>query len=497
VANTLWAYATMGREPEPGSGLLRELEGRAEVLAGKFNTQNVANTLWAYATMGREPASGLMRELEVRAEVLAGTLNAQDVANILWAYATMGQMPGAGLMRELEGRAEVLAGTFNMQDVANTLWAFATIGRKPGARLMRELEGRAEAVAGSFKANGVANTLWAYATMGQNPGAGVMRELEGRAEALAGTFNAQHLANTLWAYATMGREPGAGLMLKLEGQAEAVAGTFNAQNLANTLWAYATIGREPGAGMMRELEGRAEALAGTLSARDVANTLWAYGVFSILRAPLEGRRWVQTVMERLVPMGNASSFNTAELCQIHQFFVSCSFKPWFQDEVWWNEVMDMESFKEDMESFKETCRLAFEGRSSLTSVSASQQQVSETLRQMGLSVKDEFRCRKTGYSIDMLARQVHDSAPGMGGKSSTGGQVWKVEFDGPSHFLASGAPTGATLMKRRHLERVGHTLVSVPYWEWDRCPHNCQREQYLRDKLADCVQTPGNAVSET
>ena len=76
-----------------------------------MKAQDVANTLWAYATMGREPGAGLMRKLEGRAEALAGTFNAQDVANTLWAYATMGWEPGAGLMRELEGRMEALAGT--------------------------------------------------------------------------------------------------------------------------------------------------------------------------------------------------------------------------------------------------------------------------------------------------------------------------------------------------------------------------------------------------
>jgi len=63
---------------------MRELEGRAEALAGTFNTQDVANTLWAYATMGREPKAGLMRELEGRAEAVAGTFKAQGVANTLW-----------------------------------------------------------------------------------------------------------------------------------------------------------------------------------------------------------------------------------------------------------------------------------------------------------------------------------------------------------------------------------------------------------------------------
>ncbi len=44
---------------------------------------------------------------------------------------------------------------------------------------------------------------------------------------------------------------------------------------------------------------------------------------------------------------------------------------------------------------------------------------------------------------------------------------------------------------------LGHALVTVPYWEWEGCKKAGEREQYLRDKLADCVQTPGNAVSET
>ena len=94
----------------------------------------------------------------------------------------------------------------------------------------------------------------------------------------------------------------------------------------------------------------------------------------------------------------------------------------------------------DMHFLKETCRSAFVGAPSAPS--ATQQQVSETLRHMGLSVKDEDRCPKSGYSIDMV---VHDSALGIGRERSSGRGPWAVEFDAPSHFLASGAPTGATL----------------------------------------------------
>ncbi len=62
--------------------------GAVEAVARVFKAQEVANTLWAYATMGWEPGAGLMRDLEGRAEALAGTFNTQDVANTLWEYAT-------------------------------------------------------------------------------------------------------------------------------------------------------------------------------------------------------------------------------------------------------------------------------------------------------------------------------------------------------------------------------------------------------------------------
>jgi hypothetical protein len=38
VANTLWAYATMGIKP--GERMIRLLEGRVEELSGEFNSQN-------------------------------------------------------------------------------------------------------------------------------------------------------------------------------------------------------------------------------------------------------------------------------------------------------------------------------------------------------------------------------------------------------------------------------------------------------------------------
>ena len=45
---------TFPPHPQPSAVLtFPELEGRAEAVEDTFNAQNVANTLWAYATMGR------------------------------------------------------------------------------------------------------------------------------------------------------------------------------------------------------------------------------------------------------------------------------------------------------------------------------------------------------------------------------------------------------------------------------------------------------------
>jgi len=102
--------------------------------------------------------------------------------------------------------------------------------------------------------------------------------------------------------------------------------------------------------------------------------------------------------------------------------------------------------------------------------------VSETLRHMGLSVEDEVRCPKSGCSIDMIIKEKPS-------ERNSRGKEWAVEFDGPSHFLASRAPTGATLLKRRHLALLGHAVVSVPYWEWDGCKGEGEREKHLKGKL--------------
>jgi hypothetical protein len=212
--------------------------------------------------------------------------------------------------------------------------------------------------------------------------------------------------------------------------------------------------------MMGQLERRAEAISGEFNSQAVANTLWATCFFSLR---FEGFFRVCWSLCHCLPI---DMDDENHLRQMHQFFITCDLQEGLHAAL-----------PARLLALKGKCRAAFIGGS--VQPSASQQQVSDTLRDMGLSVEDEFRCPKSGYSIDM---RVHDTR--VSANSSTGAsEGWAVEFDGPSHFLACRSPLGGTLMKRWHLELLGHTLVSLPFWEWDRLTGSDERKEYLRAKL--------------
>ena len=158
------------------------------------------------------------------------------------------------------------------------------------------------------------------------------------------------------------------------------------------------------------------------------------------------------------------------LCQLNQVFISCDMIGGLHADL----SVSVQALKE---KHGPSCQAAFIGVP--VHPSTSQQQVSDTLRGIGLSVEDEFRCPKSGYSIDM---RVHDLRANA--KSNIGAAAgWAVEFDGPSHFLTCRLPVGGTLMKRRHLELLGYTVVSLPFWEWDELTGSDERKEYLRGKL--------------
>ena len=92
-------------------------------------------------------------------------------------------------------------------------------------------------------------------------------------------------------------------------------------------------------------------------------------------------------------------------------------------------------------------------------------------------------------NIDNTMDRIHVCSAGISpcddptcenANSITGAAEGAVEFDGPSHFFDVQLPVGGTWMKRRHLELLGCTVVSLPFWEWDRLTGSDERKEYLR-----------------
>ncbi len=223
---------------------------------------------------------------------------------------------------------------------------------------------------------------------------------------------------------------------------------------------------------MRQLERRAEAISGELNSQDVANTLWSMCFFCMISSDLDcGFLSFLVAVASCLEFQFFGGLDSQHLRQVHQFFIACD----IEESLGMRLPASIYALKADLGP---ACKAAFLAASAHPS--ASQQQVRHTLRGMGLSVEDEFRCPKSGYSIDMRVQDKRPQGTSTSGDFDVG---WAIEFDGPSHFLACKTPTGATLIKRRHLELIGYNLVSVTYWEWEGLSGMDERKKYLEGKL--------------
>jgi hypothetical protein len=111
VANTTHGIAKLheaGRlDAADGSvgDALAALETDTVRVAPTMNPQDVANTVWAYAALGRMPDDKTWAALETAAGRVAREMNPQNVANVMWAYAKLERMPDDKTWAALETAA--------------------------------------------------------------------------------------------------------------------------------------------------------------------------------------------------------------------------------------------------------------------------------------------------------------------------------------------------------------------------------------------------------
>jgi hypothetical protein len=127
--------------------VMQHLDESAVRVAPKMIPQDVANTVWAYARLGRSPGEKALIALDAAAARVAPEMIPQDVANTVWAYAKLDRSPGKKALIALDAAAARVAPEMIHKDVANTVWAYASLGRSPGEKALIALDAAAARVA--------------------------------------------------------------------------------------------------------------------------------------------------------------------------------------------------------------------------------------------------------------------------------------------------------------------------------------------------------------
>jgi len=96
----------------------------------------------------------------------------------------------------------------------------------------------------------------------------------------------------------------------------------------------------------------------------------------------------------------------------------------------------------------------------------------------------------TGYSIDVSipSMRVAIEADGPSHIARTKRRVAVKGPDGAAVQRECTVQLGATLMKARHLRRLGWRVVNVTFTEWDALGSAAEKEAYLRRRIAAALE---------
>ena len=451
LSNTVWAYATANvQHPALFKKVGDEIATMDDL--NSFNPQNLANTVWAYAT-ANEQHMELFKKIgdEIVAMNDLKAFNPQNLANTVWSYATANvQHPGLFMKVGHEIVAQANLASFNHQHISNILWAYAT-AHEQHIELFKKIADEIVAMdrLKSFDPQAFANTVWAYATANeQHPNLfkKIGNEIAGMKDLKS--FDPQALSNTIWAYATANVQHPA-LFKKIGDEIVAMDDreSFDPQAIANVVWAYATTNiQHPD--LFKKI---GDEIAATddwksFSSQNLANIAWAYTVSNFDAASLFNPAFRQELLDR------QNEFVDENLSQLYQW------------HLWQTKEKSNNSFAKSLQN---RCKQIFS--SGDTKSSALQKDVVSELTPLGLHPVEEY-LTNSGYSIDALVE--------------INGKKVGIEVDGPSHFIGR-QPKGHTLLKRRQDESIDRiSLVSVPYWEWDKLGKDRDKKQkYLKALL--------------
>lgn len=133
-----------------------------------FTPQNLANTLWAYATLGSYPPHDLAVAICHATVCNLDQHGAHSLSTLLWSLSVLRHDPGEAFVSRVLARlsAPDVLDTMTPQAIALTLLGVGLFGYDHDRNELDLLTARARATAASFDVQALANTLWACAHLG-------------------------------------------------------------------------------------------------------------------------------------------------------------------------------------------------------------------------------------------------------------------------------------------------------------------------------------------
>ena len=285
---------------------------------------------------------------------------------------------------------------------------------------------------------------------------------------------------------------------------------FNEQEMSNLVWAYATAGQHDASPIVFDAISNqiSKRIVTFNNAQSLANMVWGYAAIqspyieTLLLHLLHDHKSLKRIFSspKAAPASSSSS-PCDELLhqpQIYQGYLEWKCQQQHHPPAGVGEegtVIDYDAIDDDMFlKFRKSLITQQEGMKS----SKLHENVSKVLRKdLGLSIENEFVTRE-GYTVDIkvgkglwidatktaAAALTEKNNDHVGVNNVVEKKPLCIEVDGPSHFYPrSKKYTTATLMKHRHLRAFGFHVISIPYWEWNRCRDIKAKKKYLRLKL--------------
>lgn len=445
LSNVIWACATMGFADD---AVFIEAAAQATIQMGKhLREQNLAIIAWAFAKLGYFEKA-LFEAFSSQAVTVAHQMADQDLAHVTWAmcHAFSAQAASEGI----DVKDQVQTVTYCDSYIAqNSRGALLIALRNQLSSLLTKRSSRISHVA-------LATCISSFAGVGY-----YSPELHDRAAdqitCNIANVNIQSVANVMFACSTQ-RHYHPSLFAAFAQQGvklladPATATHFSPRAISSIVFSYAihtaAEDKQTCAAFIAALAERACDTLEEFDIRGLASTAWGLAVWGHLSGPFF--RKVRSLSPAMM-----HAFQPQELQQLYQVELILRL-----------EAPDLGLDTSHIDRY-EALFAALQARGQLTGAaqarwrhtmgpagikgSAFQRDVAAALGSLPLNCDVELEYTQVEYTIDMALPCIKLA----------------VEADGPLHFMRNVPKAiGRTLVKRRSLQKMGWTVLSVPYFHW-------------------------------